>query len=68
MQAAKKGVTAAGYLCRGEDSPEILDLLVSAILETANVKSDVLPFAAGEALCFAFGGLPTASILRMTYH
>ena len=57
VQVAKKGVTAAGYLSRGEQAPEILDLLVIAMLETASVKSDVLPFAAGEALCFAFGGV-----------
>jgi len=57
VQVAKKGVTAAGYLSRGEQAPEILDLLVVAMLETASVKSDVLPFAAGEALCFAFGGM-----------
>lgn len=57
MQVAKKAVTAAGYICREEQSPEILNLLVDAMLETATVKSDVLPFAAGEALCFAFGGV-----------
>ncbi len=61
VQVAKKAVTAAGYLCRGEQSPEVLDLLVNAMLDTANVKSDVLPFAAGEALCFAFGGVRTSS-------
>ena len=61
MQVAKKAVTAAGYLCRGEESPDILDVLVNAIMETANVKSEILPFAAGEALCFAFGGVLTAT-------
>lgn len=66
VQVAKKAVTAAGYLCRGEQSPEVLDLLVTAMLDTANVKSDVLPFAAGEALCFAFGGLLTSSDALLT--
>lgn len=61
VQVAKKAVTAAGYICRGEQSPEVLDLLVNFLLETANVKSDILPFAAGEALCFAFGGWPSSS-------
>jgi hypothetical protein len=56
VQVAKKAVTAAGYLCRGEQAAEILDLLVNALMDTASVKSDILPFAVGEALCFAFGG------------
>ena len=55
-QVAKKAVTAAGYLCRGEQEQGILNLHIDALLETAKVKSDVLPFAAGESLCFAFGG------------
>lgn len=65
MQVAKKAVTAAGYLCRGEQAAEILDLLVNALMDTANVKSDVLPFAAGEALCFAFGGEHLLSLLTI---
>ena len=56
LQVAKKAVTAAGYLCRGERDQGILTLHIDALLETAKVKSDVLPFAAGESLCFAFGG------------
>ena len=56
LQVAKKAVTAAGYLSRGEQSQEVRNLHVEALLETANIKSDVLPFAAGDALCFAFGG------------
>ena len=56
LQVAKKAVTAAGYLCRGEHEQGILTLHINALLETAKIKSDVLPFAAGESLCFAFGG------------
>ena len=56
LQVAKKAVTATGYLCRGEQEQRILNLHVDALLETATVKSDVVPFAAGEALCFAFKG------------
>ena len=63
VQVAKKAVTAAGYLCRGEQAAEILDLVVNALMDTANVKSDVLPFAVGEALCFAFGGEYLLSLL-----
>ena len=55
-QVAKKAVTAAGYLCRGEQEQGILTLQIDVLLETAKIKSDVLPFAAGESLCFAFGG------------
>ena len=50
LQVAKKAVTAAGYLCRGEQEQGILTLHIDALLETAKVKSDVLPFAAGESL------------------
>ncbi|CAK0785632.1 hypothetical protein CVIRNUC_008843 [Coccomyxa viridis] len=61
VKVAKKAVTAAGYLCRGEQEQGILTLHIDALLETAKVKSDVLPFAAGESLCFAFGGVKLAA-------
>ncbi len=55
-QAATQAVTAAGFLCHGDGSKQMLDLAAEHIFKLAGSKSEPLQFATGEALCFVFGG------------
>lgn len=53
---ATRAAAAAGFICNGDTSAEMLKAVVEAITKTASIKSEALQFAVGEALCFVFGG------------
>ena len=55
-QVATRAASAAGFLCNGDPSSEVLSGVLESLVKTSTIKSEALHFAVGEALCFAFGG------------
>jgi len=53
----KKGAQALGFLAYGHRNSEILDPVVTSLLELRTSKVESVGFAVGEALCLAFGGV-----------
>ncbi|GAB4815511.1 hypothetical protein N2152v2_002557 [Parachlorella kessleri] len=61
-KVVKRAAQALGYICRGHPAaPAVLLPAVDALLALKASKSEEVLFAAGEALCFAFGGVPVAA-------
>ena len=57
LQVVKRAAQALGYVCSGHPAaPGVLLPAVDALLALRTSKSEEVLFAAGEALCFAFGG------------
>ncbi len=65
VQVATRAATAAGFLCNGDASKEVLTGVLESLIKTSNIKSEALHFAVGEALCFLFGGEMTCSHLAV---
>ncbi len=61
-KVATRAATAAGFLCNGDSSSDVLSGVLEAIIKTSTIKSEALHFAVGEALCFAFGGRRTCAL------
>ncbi len=58
-QVVKRAAQALGFICRGHaTSSAVMAPAVDALLGLRTSKSEEVLFAAGEALCFAFGGRP----------
>jgi hypothetical protein len=57
-QVATRAASAAGFLCNGDSSSEVLSGVLESLVKSSSIKSEALHFAVGEALCFTFGGRP----------
>ncbi|GMH36012.1 hypothetical protein BSKO_03880 [Bryopsis sp. KO-2023] len=65
-----KVVRAIGFLCEGLwENSEVTEKLVEGLLALRTSKSEEVQFAVGEAVSFAFGGVPvtTDTILRCNF-
>lgn len=56
-KVAKKAAQGLGFLAYGHRSSDVLDLIVTSLLEQRTTKVESVSFAVGEALCLAFGGV-----------
>ena len=58
-KVAKKAAQGLGFLAYGHrsSSSEVLDLVVTSLLEQRTTKVESVAFSLGEALCLAFGGV-----------
>ncbi len=56
VQVATRAATAAGFLCNGDATKEVLTGVLESLIKTSTIKSEALHFGVGEALCFLFGG------------
>ena len=64
-----KAALAAGLLCFGSPESDTLEPALDAVVGLATNKAEEVQFAAGEALCYIFGGTPiTGDSLLYTHY
>jgi proteasome component ECM29 len=61
----KKAAQALGFLAYGHRTSDILNPVVTSLLELRTSKVESVGFAVGEALCLAFGGVEATADLML---
>ena len=62
VQVVLKAAVAVGHLCYGNPEAETLDAALECLFGLSMNKAEEVQFAAGEALCYIFGGKITRLI------
>lgn len=72
LQVVLKAAVAVGHLCYGNPEAETLDAALECLFGLSVNKAEEVQFAAGEALCYIFGGkitqFPPPLLLPLNRH
>ncbi|DBB07277.1 TPA: hypothetical protein ACH3X3_008782 [Trebouxia sp. C0006] len=70
VKVVQKAAIAAGHCCAGHPVKAVLDPALEALFALGFNKNEDVLFTVGEALCFAFGGVPVSAdiVLRTSFH
>ncbi|KAL3147888.1 hypothetical protein ABBQ32_002606 [Trebouxia sp. C0010 RCD-2024] len=69
VKVVQKAATAAGHICAGHAVKGNLDPALEGLFALGFNKNEDVLFTVGEALCFAFGGVPVSAdiVLRSSF-